>query len=383
MSEHRRSSSASTGRVWAKFCDDNGLCTDLRDVPCDPVPILLLFAYQYRTGRISPSVRPVRSRTVEEAVRQVAQAFTRVGALDPRLNSFGELDFRIQALFQAWKRDDTPPMRVKPFPLSVIRQARTISATHPPGSRLVAAGDSCLLIAFYFLLRPGEYSGTPRTQADDLFRLQDVGFLIGNLRISALGCPVNDLLAASFVTLTFTSQKNGVRGETIGHGRSGYPLLCPVHALVRLTLQLRRAGAVATTPINAFRLSPAVPWQYVLPGDITTLMRTAVTLLPDSNLDAQDFSARSNRAGGAMALLCGGIGADRIRLIGRWRSDKIYRYLHVQAQPIMASVAATMLLGGNFLLNSPPLPSGAPPRGPPFTGPLALLANEVQPPEPE
>ena len=305
-----------------------------------------------------------------------------MGALDPRLNTFGELDFRLQALFQAWKRDDTPPMRVKPVPLSVIRQAHTISATHPPGSRLVATGD-CLLIAFYFLLRPGEYSGTPRTQADDLFRLQDVGFLIGNRRISPLDCSIDDLLAASFVTITFTSQKNGVRGETIGHGRSGHPLLCPVHALVRLVLQLRLAGAVATTPLNAFRTSPTVPWQYVLPNDITKLMRTAVSLLPDSNLDAQDFSARSTRAGGAMALLCGGIGADRIRLIGRWRSDEIYRYLHVQAQPIMAGVAATMLLGGDFLFHSPPLPTGAPRGGPPFPAPLALLANEVQPPEPE
>ena len=33
----------------------------------------------------------------------------------------------------------------------------------------------------------------------------------------------------------------------------------------------------------------------------------------------------------AMALLCAGVNSDRTRLLGRWRSDEMYRYLHVQA----------------------------------------------------
>jgi hypothetical protein len=56
-----------------------------------------------------------------------------------------------------------------------------------------------------------------------------------------------------------------------------------------------------------------------------------------------DVSVRSTRSGGAMALLCAGVDSDRIRLIGRWRSDEMYRYLHVQAQPVMTGLAAAML----------------------------------------
>ena len=41
-----------------------------------------------------------------------------------------------------------------------------------------------------------------------------------------------------------------------------------------------------------------------------------------------------------MAMMCAGIDSDRIRLIGRWRSDKMYQYLHVQAQAVMSGVAA-------------------------------------------
>jgi hypothetical protein len=52
-----------------------------------------------------------------------------------------------------------------------------------------------------------------------------------------------------------------------------------------------------------------------------------------------------------MALLCAGVDGDRIRMIGRWRSDEMYRYLHLQAQPaVMNGLAAAMLRGGTFRL---------------------------------
>ena len=217
---------------------------------------------------------------------------------------------------------------------------------------------------------------------DDLFRVQDVGVWIGHRRLDLLRCPDADLVTATFVTLTFTTQKNGVRGETIGHGRSGHPTLCPVTALMRRLLAVRAGGGGPTTPINAFRARPADPWLFVRPGDFTTLLRRAVSHLPPSLCDfcASDISARSTRAGGAMAMLCGGIDSDRIRLIGRWRSDEMYRYLHVQAQPIMSGVAAIMLRGGDYRLNSPP-PSAAPSGGgPPFPDLLAQEAEEGPPP---
>ena len=52
----------------------------------------------------------------------------------------------------------------------------------------------------------------------------------------------------------------------------------------------------------------------------------ALALHPHPGYNAQDHhvSARSTRAGGAMALLCAGIDRDRIRMIGRWRSDELF-----------------------------------------------------------
>ena len=51
-----------------------------------------------------------------------------------------------------------------------------------------------------------------------------------------------------------------------------------------------------------------------------------------------------------MALLCANIDHDRIKLIGRWCSDEMLRYLHVQAVPVMSKFARAMITDGDFQL---------------------------------
>jgi len=58
---------------------------------------------------------------------------------------------------------------------------------------------------------------------------------------------------------------------------------------------------------------------------------------------AHEVSARSLRAGGAMALLVSKVDTDIIQLLGRWRSDEMLRYLHLTAEPIMLNFAQKML----------------------------------------
>ena len=305
---------------------------------------------------LPPSRRPVRSRTVEDALRSVGQAFTRLGTTDPRLNEFGEVDFRLASLLRAWKKADAPPARIKPLPLQLVHAAVHLATTVATPLSLSSAAD-CLVIGFYFLLRPGEYVGVPRHQSDDLFRLQDVGLCVGTRKLDILHCPLADLLATTFATLTFTSQKNGVRGETIGHSRSGHPSLCPVLCLVSRGTYLRHQAATpSTTSINAIMVDGT--WSHLLPSHVTHYIRAAVALHPDLGFTASDVSARSTRAGGAMALLCAGIDGDRIRLIGRWKSDEMYRYLHVPAQPVMTGIAAAMFRSCHYrILPGSPLPT--------------------------
>jgi hypothetical protein len=51
-----------------------------------------------------------------------------------------------------------------------------------------------------------------------------------------------------------------------------------------------------------------------------------------------------------MALLCAQVDSDVIRLLGQWQSDKMLRYLHIQAEPVMRDFALRMLTHGNFVL---------------------------------
>ena len=51
-----------------------------------------------------------------------------------------------------------------------------------------------------------------------------------------------------------------------------------------------------------------------------------------------------------MALLCAHIDTNTIHLIGRWHSNEMLCYLHIQAKPIMHDFSKCMLQQGSFTL---------------------------------
>jgi hypothetical protein len=125
------------------------------------------------------------------------------------------------------------------------------------------AAVECLIFGFYFLLRPGKYLGLPKS-SDNLFRLKDLQLWIGGQALDLPVCPSDDLCMATFATLMFRQQTNGVCNERIGHDRSGHLTLNPVLALVMQVLALRHLQAPSTTPLNVFATGPGVCLQYVL-----------------------------------------------------------------------------------------------------------------------
>jgi hypothetical protein len=331
---------------WCNFCEGLALDPLLSDVS-DPVTLLQVFAQRYRQGQLPQQRQAVRSRTVEDALRSVAQTFTGLGKRDPRLTSQGKIDFRLQRLLAAFSKQDSPPNRVKPIPVQVLQRIMLVAAAAPvtPGNQAIA--DMCC-IAFFFLLRPGEY--TVSTGESTPFRVCDVQFQIGSRRLHTLLASDAELRSATFATLTFTTQKNGVRGEVIGLGRSGHAQLCPVLSLCNRVLHARAHTADPAAPLAAYYSNGR--WAHVTSGDVTATLQQAVTFLgPTLGFVATDVSARSLRAAGAMALLCANVDTDLIRLVGRWRSDEMLRYLHVQAEPTMRDFSSRMLQHGTFVLH--------------------------------
>jgi len=345
ISGSRQSSQNTTWSLWEVFCGELFQDPTFADVE-DPIPLLRLFAHRYRNGSLAPSGATVRSRTVEGALRSVGQTLAELGLPDPRLQPSGKLELRLQRQLRAYSKQDDPPTRVKPVPLPVIHHA--ITNCHLRGSPEATATADMLLLGFFFLLRPGEYAASSNPDSAP-FRLQDVHILYHQSRLDIYHATEHQLHLATAVALEFTTQKNGVRGELVGLGRSGHPQLCPVRAAVNRALHLRLHRAPQHTPIYSF--FDGHRWRSVDAPKLTATLRAAATAVgAASGITATDISARSLRSSGAMALLCARVDSDVIRLLGRWRSDEMLRYLHVQALPILAPLASQMLHHGAFPL---------------------------------
>ena len=249
-------------------------------------------------------------------------------------------------MLRAYSKKDPPPNRVKPVPIMVIR--RIFAVAQASNDPFIQGTADMIGLAFFFLLRPGEYTDSPSDTSP--FWFSDVQMWIGQQRLDLRTASAAQLSTATFCSLTFRDQKNAVRGEVIGLGHSGDPLFSPPRILARRILHLRAHNAPNDTPLA--RIYNHQHFSSVKPNDITTALRNAITYLTPASLGflPSDVSARCLRAAGANALLCASVDTDVIRLLGRWRSDEMLRYLHLQAAPLMHDFAKKMLSGGTFTL---------------------------------
>ncbi len=295
---------------------------------------------------LSPSGTHVRGRTVGDAVRAIGQTLAQLGLPDPRLTPSGKLEFRLSRLLASYTKADPPPSRVKPIPVPILHHATTMARIgNTPASAAVA---DLITIAFFFLLRPGEYIFTSNADAAP-FRLQDLHLIVINRRLNHFRCPEHELDTATFVGLEFTTQKNGVKGEILGLGRSGNPSFCPVTSLISRIKHLRSHHAPPDTPI--YRYFDGAAWKTLSSSILSVTLRRAVTTVgAPYGIAPADVSTRSLRASGSMALLCAKVDTSHIRLFGRWRSDEMFRYLHVQAFPLIHPLASSMLQHGTYAM---------------------------------
>ena len=160
-----------------------------------------------------------------------------MGSVDPRLDSYGNLDFRLTRQFRGYKKTDPAKLRVKPLPVCIVLRILEYCFENPTPMRRAVANMIC--IAFYFCLRPGEYTGT--TTDDQAFSLNDITLYLLNRRLSLKDASDDEIEAATQVTYRFTRQKNEEEGVTIAHARSEHHLCCPVRSTIRQVLMHRRA----------------------------------------------------------------------------------------------------------------------------------------------
>ena len=193
-------------RICNSHCEEFGLDPFLKTYN-DPIPHLAIFAQRYQSREIAPKKKPVSANYVSDILCSIGQAFSSVGTPDPRLSSVdGKIDFRLRRQKMSWSKNDPPPKRVKPCPVTIVLWLleRAYNSVIPLESDMSMADMVC--IAFFFLLRPGEYTGI--TTDNQAFTLNDVYLYLGKRKLSLATAIDSELEAATSCALHFTTQKN-------------------------------------------------------------------------------------------------------------------------------------------------------------------------------
>jgi hypothetical protein len=300
--------------------------------------LLIAFASRVRTGLFGKG-QQVGHQSVEKALRHVAQTLQLAGYDDPR-KTYGskELDLPFRHLLKSYKDDDPAPKPQLALPIPTIQTAASRWQPHHAPRDRALSDLTCM--AFYFLLRVGEYTmpslGT--TTRTVQFRVKDVrlwrqGRLLNNYADRA------ELMGADAVTLFLENQKNGHKGATIHHTAvDGW--FCPVKALVRRVADIASQGLGPDTPLSC--ISPGI---HVASQHIVNTVREAARLtgLTHHGYVLKRIGAHSLRASGAMAMKLNNVDAETIKKVGRWTSSTFLIYIHSQIAALNAGLAQRMV----------------------------------------
>ena len=244
---------------------------------------------------------------------------------------------------EGWRRRDPPAVPQLAVPVAV---PNFIYASSRRSKALKKATGELALIAFYYLLRVGEYtaarSSSPTAKRTINFRIGDVGFF-KNGHILPRSSPLHILRSADACTLKLSNQKNGRMGQTIHHSALKRSPLCPVRALAeRVHHVLSHGGTTANLLCDYFDTDKK--WYRVTSKHLITTIRSATEKLglKSRGIDPDLVGVHSLRAGGAMALKLRGQSDTTIQKVGRWSSTTFLQYIHNQIAHLSVDLSEYM-----------------------------------------
>ena len=314
--------------------------------PSDASNMLLTFAVAVREGRYGRGDQ-VTVQSVSKALRAVAQKYVLDGHPDPRKSSPAQqsLNLPIAHLLKKYHDEDPPPEPKLAVPMSTIKKiARKYNMT----DHHRAVADLCI-IAFFYLLRVGEYTMTTpaaqRLKRTISLRKCDIR-LWHKGKLLDPSAPLPILLAADSATICIAHTKNGTKGAVVHHEAIG-GAWCPVAALARRLHNIKQGSP--TCPISMCFHLDKQPTR-VSDRDITVAVRWGAVHdgLLSRGYALNRVSSHSLRAGGAMALKLAGESSDTIMRVGRWTSLTYMTYIHAQIGALAKGLAWRMLQHHTF-----------------------------------
>ena len=239
----------------------------------------------------------------------------------PYLQPNGKLIFVLKCQFRSYKKEDPPPTCVEPLPVKLIQLAVQACCTSN------TAKDTCIAnmitIGFFFLWSLGEHTVTFNNKP---FMLSNVPFYHGNKPE-----PIQSKLmhTADILTLTFNTQKNGVKGKNIGHRRSTSATLCPILAVAHRVVRLNLHKAKLHQPLCSYYHTASSSYCYLASQDITQVLQASALHHPRFCMNLASVEWYSLCTCCTMALFSCRVDTLLIKLVGCWHSDAMLHYLDV------------------------------------------------------
>jgi hypothetical protein len=253
-------------------------------------------------------------------------------------------------MLDGWRKHDPATTKKLPVEADVPTFLCQLGAS-PSATTLESAVGDLTLIAFYYLLRVGEYT-TKQTRNETKqtvqFKVEDVTFFSthnGRLQQLPRNAPDHLLLSAHSATLKLDNQKNGWKGVCVHQEHNGELIMCPVRALARRVIHIRQHNSDPTTFLSAFYDKGTR--RDVSDKNISAALKMAALALgyPGRGFPIDRIDTHSLRSGGANALSLAGYSDRQIQKMGRWKGSTFKEYireeLHVFSQGMSTSMKKT------------------------------------------
>ena len=230
------------------------------------------------------------------------------------------------------------------MPTAVPHYAAQTGTFHPSPKHKAVGDLTC--IAFYYLLRVGEYTyANPKARKrTKQFRVCDITFWGEDNSPLQLTAPLSTLYLAKSATMRLTNQKNGVQGAIIHHHAILDPVHCPIRALARRVQHILQHTSDITTPISAYWKKPTSNSKHIMASNISAFVKDCIDILglTKHGFHRNNVSSHSLRAGGAMAMHLANIDHAIIKKFGRWSSDTFLMYIHEQIGAFSKDISQQM-----------------------------------------
>ena len=248
------------------------------------------------------------------------------------------------------RREDPPAVPQLALPVSVIIKLYNLSCTPVATPRLKTTCDLAI-IAFYYLLRVGEYTKPRKVKVNGKwqratrtvqFQIKNIGFFHHHTVVSR-SAPLETLLQCTSATLRITNQKNGRMGQTMHHETITHSH-GPVQALARRVHHVLSHGGSDDTLLCDYKADQTAQWTSITSQDMVSVVRTAARALGlhRQGIDPDLVGSHSLRAGGAMAMALHGIKTEVIMKHGRWTSLTFMMYIHNQIAHLSKGLSTKM-----------------------------------------